>query len=311
MPFPRLPRPPHGEVLLVCARYEKGKPFWGGLLGRIGGVREGDALIPPGGGTLRLVEGRSWDGLHGGHLPALIPGGGPVPSVAVLADTNSAYGGDGPLLVDLAVIPGRGVRVPPARLGGILAALLDGTLGFGDLVDGRDRRGVYEGDAGRPVPAATAPPGRTFPALPRVDGALLVRTSFDDEGGWRDLLAELGGTDENDCVGAEPDLDEFDADRVPLEALIVGDRAFTDLRPDEVPALVPPGGHPTLVALADARTFTEPGRPLTVVDLYDAPGHSARLPSRMVGSMVCNLEIANMDFFEFVPWDGVSPWWEE
>ncbi|MHB9856753.1 DUF6924 domain-containing protein [Streptomyces sp. YIM S03343] len=75
-------------------------------------------------------------------------------------------------------------------------------------------------------------------------------------------------------------------------------------------ALVPPEEHTTLVALADARTFAEPGRPPAVVDLYDTPGRQAVLPCREVGSMACNLEIANMDFYEFVAEEGMKPWRE-
>ncbi|MFD8509549.1 DUF6924 domain-containing protein [Streptomyces antimycoticus] len=193
-------------------------------------------------------------------------------------------------------MPGRGVRVPPARLGEILAALLSGALAFEDLVRNMDVYGMYQGGGGRPAfPTPTVPPLRSFPALPATDVALLVRTSFDDEGGW---------------VGADPDPDEIDPEHYPLTALVVDDRAFEGLGPGQVPVLVPPTEHTTLVALADARTFAEPGRPLTVVDLYDTPGQPAVLPCRQVGSMACNLEIGNMDFHEFVAVEGTVPWWE-
>jgi hypothetical protein len=95
-----------------------------------------------------------------------------------------------------------------------------------------------------------------------------------------------------------------------LEALAVDDRDFEGLMPGQVPALVAPGEHTTLVALADTRTFAHPSRPLTVVDLYDTPGQSAVLACRKVGSMACNLEIGNMDFHEFVAEEGIQPWWE-
>ncbi|GAA0508294.1 MULTISPECIES: DUF6924 domain-containing protein [Streptomyces] len=208
-------------------------------------------------------------------------------------------------------MPGRGVRVPPARLGEILAALLSGALAFEDLVRNMDVYGMYQGGGGRPAfPTPTVPPLRSFPALPATDVALLVRTSFDDEGGWRALLDELGGADEDSWVGADPDPDEIDPEHYPLTALVVDDRAFEGLGPGQVPALVPPTEHTTLVALADARAFAEPGRPLTVVDLYDTPGQPAVLPCRQVGSMACNLEIGNMDFHEFVAVEGTVPWWE-
>ncbi|MFI9244915.1 DUF6924 domain-containing protein [Streptomyces sp. NPDC053086] len=311
MTFPELPRPTPGQPLLVCTCYEEGEALWGGLLGEITGRREGDVFVLGDGGVrLRLVEGGGWEALHGGDVPALLPGGGPVPPVAVLADTSAVYGG-GPLLVDLAAAPGRGVRAPSARLGEILAALLGGALTFDALVREMDTYGVYQGDGGRPAfPTPTHPPRRSFPALPATAGALLVRTSFGDQEGWRALLDELGGTDEDGWVGTDLDPDEIDMEHYPLGALVVDAPAFEGLQPGQVPALVPSEEHTTLVALADARTFAERGRPLTVVDLYDTPGRSTVLPCRDVGSLACNLEIGNMDFHEFVAVEGTKPWWE-
>jgi hypothetical protein len=313
MSLPPLPRPAAGDVLLLATCYEDGAVRWGGLVEAAGGRREGGVVVLGAGGVrLHPAEDSRWDHLPGGGVPALLPEGGPVPPVAVLADIPVVYGGDGPLLVDLVAIPGRGVRVPAARLGGILAQLLGGTLAFDDLVRGMDVCGRYEGDAGRPAaPASTVPSPRSFPALPAGEEALLVRTSFEDEEGWRALLDELGGADAEGRVGADLDPEEIDTDRYPLTALVVDDRAFEGLTPAHVPALVPPGGDAPLVVLAGAGTFTEPGRPLTAVDLYDTPGHAAVLPCGMVGSLACNLEIANMDFHEFVLAEGAEPWWEE
>lgn len=311
MSFPELPAPAPGEVLMVCTCYEAGSAMWGGLLEEIGGRREGDVLLVQEGGVrLHLVEDRGWNDLHGGNLPALVPAGHPAPSVAVLADIPVVYGGAAPLLVDLATIPGRGVRVPPARLGEILTALLDGALTFGHLVDDMDVDGIYQGDGGPPAFFAPPPLRTSFPALPSTAAALLVRTCFDDEKGWHALLAELGGANEDGWVGADLNPHEIDVDRYPLTAMVVDERAFEHLGPGQVPALVPPGEHTTLVALADAPTFAEAGRPLTVVDLYDIPGRPAVLPCRMVGSVACNLEIANMDFRDFVPEKNTKPWWE-
>ncbi|MBF6475235.1 MULTISPECIES: DUF6924 domain-containing protein [Nocardia] len=317
MSFPKLPPPEPGEVLLVCTCYEEGTARWGGLLDELGVRRGSDALVVGDSGVrLRPIEDRGWDFLHGGNVPALVADGSPVPPVVVLADIPVVYGGDGPLLVDLAAIPGRGVRVPSARLGEILAALLDGALAFDHLVRHMDVCGMYQGDGGRPAfPVPTMPPHRSFPVLPPTAAVLLVRTSFDNDEGWRGLLDELGGADEDGWVGADPDPDEIDVEQYPLTALSVDDQAFEGLLPSQVPALVPPPEERTeertrLVVLADARTFAETGRPLTVVDLYDTPGQAAVLPCRMIGSMACNLEISNMDFYEFVAVEDTEPWWE-
>ncbi|MFW6723586.1 DUF6924 domain-containing protein [Streptomyces sp. MAR4 CNY-716] len=309
MPCPELPRTTSGEVLMVCAYYEHGEPSWGGLLTPAGG---GTALVPDDSPVrLRPVADPGWDHLRGGNVPALLPGGGSAAPVAVLVDIAAVYGGE-PLLVDLAAIPGRGVRVAKERLGEVLAALFDGALVFDDLIRDTDLRGTYRGDAGRRAfPVPTTQPQRDFPALPATEGTLLVRTWFEDDDGWRALLDELGGTDEEGWVGADIDPDDIDVDRYPLTALVVDDPAYAGLPPGSVPALVPPEEHTVLVALADAGTFAGADRPLAAVDLHDTPGNVAVLPWHVAGSMVCNLEIANMDFRDFVAAAGVQPWWEE
>lgn len=310
-----LPRWVAGEVLVVSTCFEEGASLWGGLLEAVGGRRDGDAVVLGDGGVrLRLVDDDAMDEVNGGQVPALLPGegGGAGPKVVVLADIPVVYGGSEPLLVDVAQVPGRGVRVAAPRLGHVLAGLEDGSLVFDDLVRGMDLYGVYEGDGGRPAfPVPTGLPHGTFPELPPTGASLLVRTNFDDEPGWQALLADLGGVDEDGFVGAGLDPDEIDVDRYPLEALVVDDRAYEGLAPGQVPALVPPGEEPVLVALADARTFSEPGGPLTAVDLYDTPGQIAVLPWSMAGSLACNLELANMDFHEFVLAEGDEPWWED
>ncbi|WP_242894572.1 DUF6924 domain-containing protein [Actinomadura litoris] len=311
MSSPALPPTEAGEVLLLCTYYEDGQANWGGVLGDVGGRREGDVIVlGEGGARLRVVEGIGWDYLHGGDVPALVPDGGRAAPVAVLVDIPVVAGGGDPLLVDLVAVPGRGVRVPASRLGEILAGLLRGEVRFEDLVRETDVRGVYQGDAGRPAfPAPEPSERRSFPPLPASSGALLVRTCFDDDEGWRALLDDVGGIDEDGWVGADLDWDEIDADDYPLTAQVVEDRRYEGLLPGEVPALVPPEEHATLVALADARTFAWADRPLTAVDLYDTPGQPAVLPRRVVGSMAANLEISNMDFHDFVLEEGSDPWW--
>jgi hypothetical protein len=124
-----------------------------------------------------------------------------------------------------------------------------------------------------------------------------VRTDFSDPDGWRALLDELGGVDEDNMT--EIDFDRIKAEEPSLTSLVVDDRAFESLQPGQIPALVPPGTQFTMVALADDVTMADPARPLLVVDLYDTPGHAIRVPLNVVGAMACNLEIANMDFYEY------------
>jgi hypothetical protein len=295
MSYPKLPAPVPGEVLLICAFYEEDKPRWDGVLRALGGRRDGDTLtLADGGVRLRLAEDPRWDYLHGGNFPALLPEGSPAPPIAVLVDLAASYS-DFVLLVDLRDIPGRGVRVMPKQLGPVLADVLDGSLPFDELVCGMDRLGIYQGDGGPPTtPAPTTVIRSSFRRLPITGGTLLVRTDFADDQGWRSLMDALGDPDE------DPADEEFDEDNVKLDALVVDDRRYEHLQPAQVPALVRPNEHTTMVALADATTLADPTHPLLVVDLYDTPGQVTRIPLGEAGVMAVNLEISNMDFADFV-----------
>ncbi|WP_404827839.1 DUF6924 domain-containing protein [Streptomyces aureocirculatus] len=100
----------------------------------------------------------------------------------------------------------------------------------------------------------------------------------------------------------EPAQDGTFSDTADLIATIVDDRTFEDRRPAQVPALVPAGvsARPTMVAHADSVTMSGPERLLFVVDLYDTPGQAARIRLGEAGLMAVHLELANMDFGDFV-----------
>ena len=299
-PIPMLPATAHDEVLLVCTCYREGAPQWDEVLRFLGSRGGGETiLLDDGGVRLRPTQNPGWDFLHAGNFPALAPQGAATPPVVVLVDIPAVYGKDAVMLVDLREIPGRGVRVPADGLGRVLAGLLDGRLRFDDLVRGMDRYGRYLGDGGAPATATpttvTTVTRTSFPQLPAVESTVLVRTDFADEQGWRALVEALGTDDEDD---AWPDAGSYDAPM--LRAVVVDDRAFEQLQPGQVPALVPPDEHTTMVALADAATMADPAFPLLVVDLYDTPGQVTRIPLAEAGPMAVNLEISNMDFADFV-----------
>ncbi|WP_345647779.1 DUF6924 domain-containing protein [Streptomyces tremellae] len=318
MALPAIPQLSPGEIPWVCACYEAGEARWGEQLDAVG-VRDEDGVLTltAAGVRLRTVEHPAWERLSAGNIPALLPAGGAVPPAAVLADIPALYGGE-PLVVDLRKAPGRGVRVPGDRLGEVLAGLLDGTLDFDDLVRGMDMYGRYEGDGGRPAfPTPTAAAPRAFPLLPVGEETLLVRTCFDDEDGWRALLAEFGGADGEGRVGVGLEWETDDMDDFPLYALSVDDRRFEGLCPGQVPAALPPLEPGTceevestcLVLLADAGTFAEPGGPLVAVDPFDTPGLSTVVPRRVAAGMACNLGISNMDFSDFVATGDPADFW--
>lgn len=303
MPYPMLPPTQAGEVLLVATRYEDSRADWDHVPESLGGYWDGDDSLVLGesGIRLRAVQDPAWNDLHGGNFPALVPAGSRAPVVA-LADIPVTCGAGPVLLIDLREVPGRGVRVPAVSLVRVLGGLWEGTIRFDELVHEMDTTGTYRGDCGAPsYPTPTSVVRSGFPPFPAVVEeymvTLLARTDFRDPDGWRALLDELGGTDENNMT--EVDFDRLGADQPTLTSLVVDDRAFEFVQPGQIPALVPPGTHFTMVALADDVTMADPARPLLVVDLHDTPGHAIRVPLNVVGAMACNLEISNMDFYEY------------
>jgi len=298
MSYPMLPIPAAGEVLLVSTCYEDDRARWDQVLQTLGGRRDGDALVLADGVVrLRLVENPRWDSLYGGNFPALVPAGSQAPVVA-LADIPAAYGEGAVLLVDLCEVPGRGVRVPTESLGRVLTGLFAGTFRFDELVEGMDRYGDYRGDGEEPATRTPTAVIRTsFPPLPAIEATLLVRTDFNDEGGWRTLLDGLGELDDENRT--QVDFEDLEEGEAGFGALVVDDREFESLQPGQVPVLVPSKADVTMVALADAVTLADPALPLLVVDLYDTPGQAIRIPLAEAGSMAANLEISNMDFAEF------------
>lgn len=316
MPFPMLPLPAPGEVLLVNTCYEDdGTPLWDPVLQTLGGHRDGDLLTLGDSDSdrdrdvrLRLTENPRWDYLHGGDFPALLPPDFDSPVIAQ-ADIAAVYGGDALMLIDLREVPGRGARVPTAELGRVLTGLYDGTISFDELIRGMDRCGTYLGDAGEPTnPTPTGVVRTSFPQLPVYPLTLLVRTDFENHEGWSALLSALGDLDEDNDT--QVDLDDTGSSDMGLTARVVDDPAFESLQPGQVPALVPTVSrndeHTTMVALADAQTLADPVHRLLVVDLYDTPGQSIRIPLAGTGSLAVNLEIANMDFYEFENYEGWS-----
>jgi hypothetical protein len=302
MSYPMLPLTQAGEVLLVATHYEDSQAEWDHVPDSLGGHWDGDDFLVLGESGIRLrgVKDPGWGYLQGGSFPALVPEGSQAPVVA-LADSTVTCGAGPVLLIDLREVPGRGVRVPAGWLVRVLGGLWEGTIRFDELVDGMDTTGTYLGDCGSPSnPTPTAVVRSGFPLFPTVaadEVTLLVRTDFSDPDGWRALLDELGGVDEDNMT--EIDFDRIEAEEPSLTSLVVDDRAFESLQPGQIPALVPPGTQFTMVALADDVTMADPARPLLVVDLYDTPGHAIRVPLNVVGAMACNLEIANMDFYEY------------
>lgn len=289
-------------MLLVATCYEDAEAKWDNVPEALGGRWDGEdsLILGESGIRLRAVKDPGWNDLYGGSIPALVPEGSQAPVVA-LADVGVIFGAEAVLLIDLREVPGRGAHVLAKQLERVLSGLREGNIRFDELVHEMDTTGTYLGGFGAPSsPTPTAVVRSDFPRLPAVETdeiTLLVRTDFSDPESWRALLDELGGADENNMT--EIDFERIMAHKSSLNSLVVDDRGYESLQPGQIPALMPPGTQFTMVALADGATMADPARSLLVVDLYDTPGHAIRVPLNVVGAMASNLEVGNMDFYEY------------
>ncbi len=126
--------------------------------------------------------------------------------------------------------------------------------------------------------------------LPKSDNSLLLRTDFSDDAAWTAL-----------CVALQVPSEEGFQARVDY----ISDPANDGLTAKQLVALAPKGGDHTFAFIADRITFTNPERPILVVDLYDEPGRTFRVIPREMWGVENNLSIANMDYYEFA--DNVDP----
>jgi hypothetical protein len=132
--------------------------------------------------------------------------------------------------------------------------------------------------------------------LPNIANSLLLRTDFSDDAAWASLCA----------AARQPNADGFTA-----YVTCISDQTYDGLTVPQLVALAPQGdqsGRQTFAFIADQRTFSDPERPVLVVDLYDRPGRTFRVIPREMWSVENNLSISNMDYDEFaksVDSDGV------
>jgi hypothetical protein len=110
--------------------------------------------------------------------------------------------------------------------------------------------------------------------------SLVVRTDFSDDAAWVKVRSAINELDEYSPATFFDDPRMADAT---VEALVAdaADMSF---------------GH---LFVADTMTMTDSGRSLLVVDLFDEPGRTFRVPVRWFMDISANLTIANMSFWEF------------
>ena len=131
------------------------------------------------------------------------------------------------------------------------------------------------------------------PALPNSGAALLVRTSFADDGAWTSLVEQVRTPSPGDGFLAVVE--------------IVDQPAYRDLPADRLRALLPEGEYVSFFFVADEAALTEPERPLLVVPvprpespfLDEPPREQFRVAVTHLWALENNLSLANMDWPDF------------
>ncbi len=114
-------------------------------------------------------------------------------------------------------------------------------------------------------------------------GILLVRTDSDDDV-WEDVLwrmGELPGMRRSDQGDAAEAVARASISR---RLIVAEDPAWRGATSEDVSVLI-----------ADATTMREPGQRVLVIPLEDQIGFSFRVDPEVVGGMVANLALRNMD----------------
>lgn len=128
--------------------------------------------------------------------------------------------------------------------------------------------------------------------LPTVDSSLIVRTDFSNESAWSGLLQVI----------STESIDGFRA-----YAEIVSEEHWRNAAPDAIRSAIPEASGAAVLFIADEDALASPEFPVLVVDLR-GEHPPFRCIARELWGPDNNLNLANMDFYEFaesVDSDGV------
>lgn len=122
--------------------------------------------------------------------------------------------------------------------------------------------------------------------FPPTNGCIIVRTDFSDDTAWAQVVGESQTLLDGQLL---------------VEYTFVNDLDFEGMTADELSAVHEPANDLALsiFAIADAETSSDPDRSVRVVDIFRDRDDLRSVPEEL-SSVVVNLDLANMDWEDFV-----------
>jgi hypothetical protein len=119
--------------------------------------------------------------------------------------------------------------------------------------------------------------------IPSTETALLIRTDFSNQSGWKSLAAAV-------CQPPDPFMFNLE---------IVDDPANSGVAVESLIEALPEDNPHSFMVIADNIAISQTDHPLLVVDLFEERGRQFRAIATEIASIENNLSIANMGFEEF------------
>lgn len=121
--------------------------------------------------------------------------------------------------------------------------------------------------------------------LPTTEHAMIIRTNFDSNQSWEQLIVSISTPDPE--FGFVANFSE------------VNDRSFANKTEDELTQLVPKDYRNSFMFIADSKTLNNEEYPILCVDLGENKTESFRVIPNQLWGVENNLTLSNMEFESF------------
>lgn len=134
------------------------------------------------------------------------------------------------------------------------------------------------------IAIASVEPAKAFPQPQDPENALVLRTDFSDDAGWKSVCEAIrAGNDDVPDAAVE----------------FVSDPDFDGQTPKEITKQAMQGYRETFIFVVDRKTLAHPKRPVLVIDLSEKPGRTFRAAPGQIGVIAANLSTQNCGFEDF------------